>query len=122
MNLLSPLFAEKAEKILLFRVTKDEGHTGESAQRRGIDLCVATGDHHPAVWIETAGAADEIAGLTIGSGGDGAGIDNHQFSAGVKGDDRPAGRCELLFEGGRFELVGFATEGGKSGGTEKIHL
>ena len=44
---------------LTFVCTEDEGDAGEGTQRRGIDLRIAAGDHHPAVRMKAPGATDE---------------------------------------------------------------
>ena len=112
-----PLFRQQAQQIALLLVAENQGDAGDGGKGLGVDLGIAAGDDDAASGMETAGAADEIARLAVGGGGDGAGVDDDQLGPGLERDDGPAGRGQAFFKGGRFELVGLAAEGGDSGGT-----
>ena len=92
------------------RVPDDEVHTGQSPDFLGSTLGVTACNDNPAVRILTPNSADGRSGIVIGSGSDGASIQD--YNRGVcRGDGaREPAVLELPFKSGAVSLSGTTAE------------
>ena len=91
-------------------IADDEGDAGKSGEFFGGTLGVAAGDNDASRGIGGVEFADGVAGLRVGGGGDGAGVEDDDV-----GDGRVRGKgkallAELALDGGAVGLRGAAAE------------
>ena len=91
-------------------IANDPSHSGECGQLVGRALRVATGDHDAHGGVGGVKLSDGIAGLGIGGGRDGAGVDDHDVGGCSRGGRATATVEQLALEGGAIGLRGTATE------------
>ena len=85
------------------------GYAGECGDFMGSALGITSGDDDFGVWILPLDAADGGAGILIGGGGDGAGVQQNQV--GLRGGSvSEAASFELALEGGAIGLGGAAAK------------
>ena len=91
-------------------IANDEGDAREGGDFFGGALGVATGDDDASGRVRGVDFADGVAGLGIGSGGDGAGVEHdHVGSVGLCGRGA-ALFAQLTFNGGAIGLGGATAE------------
>ena len=95
---------------MFVRITDDLGDAGEGGDFLGGALGVASGDDDLGAGILAMDAADGGAGIVIGGGGDGAGIEHDEFSAVGSSGAFESLLLELALEGGAVGLGGAASE------------
>src|ERR1700752_2060173 len=92
------------------RIADDLGDAGDGGVFLGGALGVASGDDDLGVGILAVDAADGGAGIVIGGGGDGAGIEHDEFGAGGGGRARESLLLKLALDRGAVGLGGAASE------------
>src|SRR5437762_13516287 len=95
---------------MLVRVADHAGDAGQRGNFFRSALRVATGDNNFAVRIGAMNAADRGTSILIRSGGNGAGVQNHELGIGGAGCALEPTIFELTLERGAISLCRPATE------------
>jgi len=96
--------------LRLVRIADDEGDAGESGEIFGGALGVTAGNENFGGGILRVDFADGVAGLRVGGGGDGAGVDDDEFGVLRGGRGSTAAVEELALDGGAVGVGGAAAE------------
>ncbi len=91
-------------------IADDEGDTGEGGEFFGGTLGVATGDENTSGGICGMKFADGVAGLRVGGGGDGAGVEDDDVGDSWVRGKRKTLLAELALDGGAVGLRSAAAE------------
>ncbi len=91
-------------------IAHDQGNAGETGDFFRGALGVATGDNDASGRIHRVNLADGVASLSVGGGGDGAGIENDDVGRRAIGRDGAALVAQLALDGGAIGLCGAAAE------------
>src|SRR5579864_4604014 len=92
------------------RVSNHETHAWESGDFLGRALRVAAGDHDACVGLRAVDATNGLAKLVVGSGGDGASIEDDQVGVGKFVGRVKSARSKPGFERGSVGLRSAASE------------
>src|SRR5665648_476150 len=84
---------------------------GNRSHSFGRYLRVAAGDHHPAGWVFSLSPADQPAALTIGFGGDRAGVEHPHRRGLIPGNHPETLVQQRFFHLGGLALIELAAEG-----------
>jgi len=95
---------------MFVRIADDLGDAGDGGDFFGSALGVASRDDDLGVGILAVDAADGGAGIVIGGGGDGAGVEHDEFGAGDGGSAVESLLLELALDRGAVGLGGAASE------------
>src|SRR5713226_9133056 len=94
----------------LVGIADDPGDTGKRRQFFGSALGIATGDDHADGGVGGVKLSNGVAGLGVGRGSDGAGVDDDDVCGSGGGGSGAAAVEQLALEGGTIGLSGAATE------------
>ena len=104
-------FTQEVAQAPFFLVAEHGLHPRQGRNFRRGPLSIAAGDPEGRFGMLPGQAANGLAGLLVGPGGDGAGVDNHQIRFGPRGGSAPPPGRELPGHPGRVTLVHLAAEG-----------
>ena len=97
-------------ELVFVRVADYAGYSRQGCDFFGSALGVASRDDDLGVGILAVDAADGGAGIVIGGGGDGAGVEHDEFGAGDGGSAVESLLLELALDRGAVGLGGAASE------------
>ena len=105
-----------------FLVAEHRLHPRQGRQLGRGPLGIAAGDPEGRSGVLPGQAADSLAGLLIGPGGDGAGVDDQQVRGRPRVRGAPAPERQFPGHPGRVALVHLAAEGDEAENKHKVIL
>jgi hypothetical protein len=103
--------SQEMGQVSFFLVAENGLHPRQGRHFRWGSLSIAAGDPDGCFGVLPGQAADSLAGLLVGTFGDGAAVHDHQVRVGPRGRSAPPQTRELSGHSGRVTLVHLAAEG-----------
>ena len=104
------ILTQQVAQVPFFLVAENGLHPRQGRHFRRGSLSIAAGDPDGRVRVLPGQAADSLAGLLVGPGGDGTGVHDHQVRVGPRGRGAPPQTRKLPGHAGRVTLVHLAAE------------